>query len=56
MPFLTPVLGEGSPTKIDVLKNVGTLILTILSNLEDLVELLAVSQCFRFRSEMQFLE
>ena len=33
MPFLTPVLGEGSPTKIDYGKK-GTLVLTSL--LEDL--------------------
>ena len=33
MPFLTPFLGEGSPTKIDYTKK-GTLILTCL--LEDL--------------------
>ena len=34
MPFLTPFLGEGSPTKIDYRKKVGTLILS--SPLEDL--------------------
>ena len=34
MPFLTPVLGEGSPTKIDY-RQKGTLILSSL--LEDLI-------------------
>ena len=35
MPFLTPFLGEGVPTKIDYRKKQGTLVLTSL--LEDLV-------------------
>ena len=36
MPFSPLFLGEGSPTKIGVLKKVGTLIVT--SPLEDLVK------------------
>ena len=36
MPFVTPFWGwEGSPTKIDVLKKVGTLILTSVEDLAD---------------------